>query len=187
MLQLAHFLPHREVVECGRKLLLTGFSMFFGVGSIMQAVLGILVTLLYVVAVSHLSPYDDTNGPSNNQLAVVDHCALLVLLLQVVMIKYHIAVESISTPAYEPGYSASFVNAVLVCTLAATGLFSGVAMAAELMRTEAPGAGPENGAENVEGMSTAALEEGSGSSTNGDDRDINAVLVAKRQAMRTVV
>jgi hypothetical protein len=162
--------------------------MFFGVGSIMQAVLGILVTLFYIVVVSHLSPYDDTNGPTNNQLAVVDHCALLVLLLQVVMIKYHIAVESISTPAYEPGYSASFINAVLVCTLAATGLFSGVAMAAELMRTEPAGAGPEpNGAKNVEGTSTAALEEGSDSSTNGDDRDINEVLVATKKTARTVV
>jgi hypothetical protein len=144
--------------------------------------------LLYIVAVSHLSPYDDTNGPTNNQLAVVDHCALLVLLLQVVMIKYHILAESISTPAYEPGYSAGFINAVLVSTLAATGLFSGVAMAADLMRTEPAGAGPEpNGAGNVEGMSTAALEEGSGSGNKEDDRDIDEVLVATKRTVRTVI
>jgi hypothetical protein len=61
-------------------------------------------------------------------------------------------------------------------------------MAADLMRTAPPGAGPEpNGAENVEGMSTAALEEGSGSGNKEDDRDIDEVLVATKRTVRTVV
>jgi hypothetical protein len=140
--------------------------VFFGVGSIMQAVLGILVTLFYIVAVSHLSPYDE---PTNNLLAVVDHCALLVLLLQVVMIKYHIAVETIPTPTYEPGYSASFINTTLVSTLAVTGLISGVMIAIDVMRTETAGPDPDPD-EGAEGMRTTSHEESNGNETDGQQR-----------------
>jgi hypothetical protein len=131
---ISRFVLLREVVECGRKLLLTGFSVFFGVGSIMQAVLGILVTLVYVLTIAWLHPYDTTNGPTNNQLAVADHAALLVVLQQVVMIKFRIVAEAVDTPAFEPGYDAQLVNTVLVLTLAFTGLLGGLLMLNDLRR-----------------------------------------------------
>jgi hypothetical protein len=124
-----------EVLECGRKLLLTGFSVFFGVGTIMQAVLGMLVTVFYIVLISRCYPYEDKAGLTNNQLAVIDHCALLIVLLQVIMIKYHISVEALPMPAYQPGYDASFVNTVLVLTLVIAGAIGGMLMLKDTMHT----------------------------------------------------
>jgi hypothetical protein len=124
---------HREVLECGRKLLLTGFSVFFGVGTIIQAVLGILITMLYLVAVSHCSPYKETaRSSSNNRLAVIDHCALLVVLLQVIMIKYRITTDAIPTPAYKPGYDAAFVDTALVLTVVTVGFSGSILMLKDL-------------------------------------------------------
>ena len=81
-----------EVLECGRKLLLTGFSVFFGAGSITQAVLGMLITLVHLLAIAWLRPYAGEDA-SNNQAAIVDYFALFLVLLQVVMCKYLIVVE----------------------------------------------------------------------------------------------
>jgi hypothetical protein len=129
-----HSVSPREVLECGRKLLLTGFSVFFGVGTIIQAVLGMLVTMLYLVAVSHCSPYKEaTRSSSNNWLAVINHCALLVVLLQVIMIKYRITTDAIPTPAYKPGYDAAFIDTALVLTVATVGFSGSILMLKDLL------------------------------------------------------
>ena len=140
----------REVVECGRKLLLTGFSVFFGVGSIMQAVLGIIITLVYVLAIAELHPYDTANGLSDNYLAVIDHAALLVLLQQVVMVKYRIAIEDVDTPAFEPGFDAQLINAVLVLTMLFVGLLGGALVLIDLCRTSASTEANEDSNEDVD-------------------------------------
>ena len=106
----------------------------------MQAVIGILITLFYIALVSYVCPYDTTSGLTNNQLAIADHCSLLVLLLQVVMIKYHVAIEAVNTPAYEPGYDAQLINTVMVLTLVSTGLLGGVLMLNDLRRAGNTGA-----------------------------------------------
>jgi hypothetical protein len=195
-----HFLhkhnhKRREVAECGRKLLLTGFSVFFGVGSVMQAVLGILVTLFYVVLVSHLNPYSDSDGTNNtnNQLAVIEHTALLIVLLQVVMIKYYILAEAVpgGTPAYEPGYSADFINAILVSTLAGTGLFSGVMMAVDLMRTRTgspPAAAEPDGDTSAAAAAAAAAARGAEHQNQaGDGVPQNRRTVTMRQKQKKTV
>jgi hypothetical protein len=183
----------REVVECGRKLLLTGFSVFFGVGSIMQAALGILVTLVYVLAISRLYPYDITNGLTNNQLAVVDHAALLVLLQQVVMIKFRIVAEAVDTPAFEPGFDAQLINTVLVLTMALTGLLGSALMLNDLRRAKASTETSEDEHQDVseehQVASAAAVADGAATSVDAHQEPQSAMVLAKesQRNMRTVV
>ena len=131
----------------------------------MQAVLGILVTLVYVLTIAWLHPYDTTNGPTNNQLAVADHAALLVVLQQVVMIKFRIVAEAVDTPAFEPGYDAQLVNTVLVFTLAFTGLLSGLLILNDLRRARAntdeanEDHGTEDQADTVDGSTSTTAQQ----------------------------
>jgi hypothetical protein len=72
----------REVLECGRKLIIVGFSVFFGVGSVLQTTMTMMVTVGYLMLILSLNPYCDEEGKfSNNLMAATDHAALFIVLV----------------------------------------------------------------------------------------------------------
>jgi len=67
------FLPEyywTEVMECLRKLLLTGFVVFFYEGSALQLLFGLTISFLFLALYAHLNPY---LMPSNNSFATFVH------------------------------------------------------------------------------------------------------------------
>jgi len=67
------FLPNyywTEVMECLRKLLLTGFVVFFYEGSGLQVLVGLVISVIFLTLYSFLQPY---LMPSNNTFASFVH------------------------------------------------------------------------------------------------------------------
>ena len=116
-------------------MIIVGFSVFFGVGSVLQSVMIMVVTVAYLMLVLNTRPYQDENGKfSNNALAVADQVALFIVLLQVVMVKYVVATEAVATPAYHAGYNTTFINLVLVSVVVAVAMISNVLIAKDVYR-----------------------------------------------------
>ena len=57
-----------EIVECGRKLALTGMPVWFEMGSVPQLVFGLLVCFFSFGAYMHLEPYADQKDDTLSQL-----------------------------------------------------------------------------------------------------------------------
>jgi len=71
------FLPEyywTEVMECLRKLLLTGFVVFFYEGSGLQILFGLVMSIIFLSLYSKLDPY---LMPSNNTFATYVHFQVL--------------------------------------------------------------------------------------------------------------
>jgi len=67
------FLPEyywTEVMECLRKLSLTGFVVFFYEGSALQLLVGLFISIIFVTLYAHINPY---LMPSNNTFASFVH------------------------------------------------------------------------------------------------------------------
>ena len=87
------FLPHywwTEVMECARKLLLTGFVVFFYSGSALQILFGLVVSVIFLALYSHFNPY---LMPSNNTFASYVHFQIAFTLL----ITYSLKVNDLVT------------------------------------------------------------------------------------------
>ena len=85
------FLPEyywTEVMECLRKLSLTGFVVFFYEGSALQLLVGLFLSILFAMLYTYLQPY---LMPSNNtfasfvhfQVSYVDFVFIVLLLIGV--------------------------------------------------------------------------------------------------------
>jgi len=75
------FLPEyywTEVMECLRKLLLTGFVVFFYEGSALQILFGLVISVVFLTLYSYLHPY---LMPSNNTFATFVHFQISFTLL----------------------------------------------------------------------------------------------------------
>jgi len=75
------FLPEyywTEVMECLRKLLLTGFVVFFYEGSALQILLGLVISIIFFGLYSYLQPY---LMPSNNTFASFVHFQISFTLI----------------------------------------------------------------------------------------------------------
>jgi len=85
------FLPKyywTEVMECLRKLLLTGFVVFFYEGSILQIFTSMIISMIFLLIYNNIKPY---LMPSNNTFAIFVHfqvtftlaCSLLLRMFDV--------------------------------------------------------------------------------------------------------
>jgi hypothetical protein len=104
-----------EVIECFRKLALTGFAVFFGPGSMMQLGMAIMLTMAYMVMLASFNPYKHDEGC--NSLARIEQAALFLVLLEMAMVKYVITAEAIPNPAFKAGVDLGLLNVALVVTL----------------------------------------------------------------------
>jgi hypothetical protein len=103
-----------EVIECIRKLSLTGFAVFFGPGSMMQLGLAIMLTMAYMVMLASFNPYTHEDGCNN--FARIEQAALFLVLLEMAMVKYVVTAEAIPNPAFEPGVDLGLLSVALVVT-----------------------------------------------------------------------
>jgi len=82
------FLPKyywTEVMECLRKLLLTGFVVFFYEGSALQILVGLIISIIFFGLYSKLDPY---LMPSNNTFASYVHFQVSITLALSLMIRF---------------------------------------------------------------------------------------------------
>ena len=73
-----------EVMECVRKLFLTGFMVFIYEGSGLQIMIGLVISFIFAIIYAHLNPY---LMPSNNTFATFVHFLISFTLLCTLMIK----------------------------------------------------------------------------------------------------
>ena len=83
-----------EVLECGRKLALTGFVVFIAEGSALQAYTGILVSVVAVMVYCYTRPF---LFKSNNYFSIFAHTQITVTLIGVSMLRYQHLPDSIFT------------------------------------------------------------------------------------------
>jgi hypothetical protein len=101
-----------EVLECLRKLLLTGVAVTILPGSLIQSVLSLGVIVVYAVAVAHFKPYRIAR---DNALALVLYSMLAVTLFIGLLLKVKDGYEN--SGKYEDGFSAASMTCVLVGTI----------------------------------------------------------------------
>ena len=88
------FLPEyywTEVMECLRKLLLTGFVVFFYEGSALQIVFGLVMSIFFLTLYSFLQPY---LMPSNNTFASYVHFQISFTLVSVLLLRMSLDVSN---------------------------------------------------------------------------------------------
>jgi hypothetical protein len=119
-----------EVIECFRKLSLTGFAVFFGPGSMMQLGMAIMLTMAYMVTLASFNPYKADEGC--NSLARIEQAALFLVLLEMAMVKYVVTAEAIPNPAFEAGVDLGLLSVALVVTQLSIGVVGFLAIAKEL-------------------------------------------------------
>jgi hypothetical protein len=126
-----------EVIECFRKLALTGFAVFFGPGSMVQLGMAIMLTMAYMVTLASFSPYKTDEGC--NSLARIEQAALFLVLLEMAMVKYVVTAEAIPNPAFEAGVDLDFLSVALVVTQLSIGIVGLLAIAKEIAGIHGPG------------------------------------------------
>eukprot|EP00937_MAST-01D_sp_MAST-1D-sp2_P008078 g8078.t1 len=100
-----------EVVECFRKLLLTGFALFFGVqGSLFQTAIAMAFVVVYIPVLLRVQPY---KLPSDNHVALIVNIALLFVLFTSLLLKVETAFVSIGR--FQSGYSENTLGYFLIC------------------------------------------------------------------------
>jgi hypothetical protein len=119
-----------EVIECLRKLALTGFAVFFGPGSMMQLALAIMLTMAYMITLASFNPYKADEGC--NSLSRIEQAVLFLVLLEMAMVKYVITAEAIPNPAYAAGMDLALLNVALVLTQSSVAIVGCLALAREL-------------------------------------------------------
>jgi hypothetical protein len=74
-----------EVVECARKCILMGFASLVKPGSVMQLILVMVMTVIYMLIITRTCPY---KRKTDNELAVFVNTALFFVLLGALMMKF---------------------------------------------------------------------------------------------------
>eukprot|EP00937_MAST-01D_sp_MAST-1D-sp2_P005255 g5255.t1 len=99
-----------EVVECCRKLALTGVALFFGEqGSLLQLAVATALVAMYMVVLVKLQPYA---LPSDNDLAQLVSAGLAIALFASMLLK--VKTSFASTGRFELGYSEESLGYMLV-------------------------------------------------------------------------
>ena len=111
-----------EAVECLRKCLLMGFASFFQPGTLMQLVLVIILTTLYMLLLTHCKPWESL---VDDGLAILDQSMLFLVLVGALMLKVEQGFDS--NGVFGEGYSSGFVTAMLITSTAVVTL-AGVAV-----------------------------------------------------------
>ena len=88
-----------EVMECVRKLLLTGFVVFFYEGSSLQVVFGLFFSIIFLALYAHINPY---LMPSNNTFAAFVHFQISFTLMCTLLIRTN---DLISTSAEKESFN----------------------------------------------------------------------------------
>eukprot|EP00937_MAST-01D_sp_MAST-1D-sp2_P001142 g1142.t1 len=102
-----------EVVECVRKLVLAGVSLFFSEqGSLLQVSTAIMLLVLYGIVLAKVWPYA---LPSDNVLAQASNLALLVALFVSMLLK--VKSSFVSTGRYGLGYSEAVLGRFLIAVV----------------------------------------------------------------------
>ena len=103
-----------EVLECLRKLLLTGVAVAIIPGSLIQSVVSLGVIVVYAVAVAQFKPYRTAR---DNTLALILYSMLAVTLFIGLLLKVLDGYEN--SGKYEDGFTATAMTGVLVSTIVA--------------------------------------------------------------------
>eukprot|EP00937_MAST-01D_sp_MAST-1D-sp2_P002182 g2182.t1 len=99
-----------EVVECFRKLALTGVALFFGEqGSLLQTSIAIGLMMLYVPVLIRMRPYA---LPSDNNMAQLVNVGLLFVLFTALLLK--VKTSFVSTGRFGLGYTESTIGYLLI-------------------------------------------------------------------------
>jgi hypothetical protein len=119
-----------ESVECLRKCLLMGFASFFQPGTLMQLVLVIILTTLYMLLLTHCKPWESL---VDDGLAILDQSMLFLVLVGALMLKVSQGFDS--NGVFGEGYSSGFVTAMLITSTAVVTL-AGVAVLLAVIMNE---------------------------------------------------
>jgi hypothetical protein len=101
-----------EVLECLRKLLLTGVAIQVAPGSLIQLVVSIFVIMLYLAAVAFFQPY---RTKRDNTLALAIYSVLALTLFCGLLLKVKDGYES--TGKYDDGFNDTAVAVMLVSSV----------------------------------------------------------------------
>jgi hypothetical protein len=185
-----------EVVECARKLTLTGVFVVVLRGSLLQATLAVLLMVAFTLTLCHLSPYTEEHGDSRtNALAVVTN-AQLVIVLQASLVLQAASITPAAGSSNDPlvGLNDGALSAVLILASASSVVVLAYLVYADGRRylrdgEEREGAGAENtrGAENdvqSTSMKTAEVQQPRPAPTQGDDS--NRGFTFQRQNTETI-
>jgi hypothetical protein len=147
-----------EVIECLRKLTLTGFAVFFGPGSMMQLGLAIVLTVAYTLALASLNPYKADEGC--NSLARTEQVALFLVLLEMAMVKYVVTAEAIPNPAYEAGVDLGLLTVALVLTQLSVAVVGCLAIVKEVSAVPIDGGGNKARSSTADAQPNSAMSSG---------------------------
>jgi hypothetical protein len=153
-----------EVIECIRKLALTGFAVFFGPGSMMQLGLAIMLTMAYMVMLASFNPYMVDEGC--NGLARIEQAALFLVLLEMAMVKYVVTAEAIPNPAFEAGVDLNVLSAALVVTQLSIAVVGFLAIAKEISGVHVDGRASTSSASGTQSKASSAVS-GAGATMKG--------------------
>jgi hypothetical protein len=101
-----------DVLECMRKLLLTGIAVLFVPGSMIQAAGSVAVIGIYTVAIASLKPYEKAR---DNTLAIILYSMQGTTMFVGLLLKMKDGYES--SGKYDDGFSTDSMVAVLISTI----------------------------------------------------------------------
>jgi hypothetical protein len=101
-----------DVLECLRKLLLTGIAVLFVPGSMIQAAGSVAVIGVYMVAIASLKPYERAR---DNTLAIILYAMQATTMFVGLLLKMKDGYES--SGKYDDGFSTDSMVAVLISTV----------------------------------------------------------------------
>jgi hypothetical protein len=102
-----------ESVESIRKCVLMGFSSLFKPGTIMQLVMVMVITVLYICVITRTQPY---KRDADDIIAVFTNIMVFVVLLGSLMMKFALGFRA--TGVWENGYDVEVVEKVLISATA---------------------------------------------------------------------
>ena len=99
-----------EVVECFRKLSLTGVALFFGQqGSLFQGAVALTLLMLFIPTLMKMQPY---HLPTDNSVAILNNILLFFVLFTALLLKVRTSFQS--TGRFVQGYSETTLGILLI-------------------------------------------------------------------------
>jgi hypothetical protein len=111
-----------DALEMSRKVVMTGMLMFVSKGSLVQVVVGIVISIVFLMMVAYLQPYA---SPAANLFKLGAEAALVLTLIIVVLLKIDLSREGFE----DPDWWAATLGSILVMAntmLPSAGLCAGL-------------------------------------------------------------
>ena len=111
-----------DTLEMSRKVVMTGMLMFVSKGSLVQVVVGIVISVAFLMMVAYLEPYA---SPAANLFKLGAEAALVLTLIIVVLLKIDLSREGFE----DPDWWAAILGSILVMAntlLPSAGLCAGL-------------------------------------------------------------